>query len=231
MFNEATTLLWLGVVVMGAYHGLNPAMGWPLAVANGLTAKRGAEVLATFVPLGAGHLLAMAMVLVPFALASWLMTWGREIRIGAGGLVVLFGVSRLIYRRHPRWMMRVRPTQLLLWSMLMATAHGAALMLLPFLMGLCEAPVAAIGDSTVVFGHDSVMTLMRMNVGTAATVSLLHSAAMMVSGLVVAWVVYRYVGLHVLRAAWLNLDLVWALCLILSGGVGIAMALSSLSSA
>jgi len=231
MFNEATALLWLGVVVMGAYHGLNPAMGWPLAVANGLTAKRGAEVLATFVPLGAGHLLAMAMVLVPFALASWLMTWGREIRIGAGGLVVLFGVSRLIYRRHPRWMMRVRPTQLLLWSMLMATAHGAALMLLPFLMGLCEAPVAAAGDSTVVFGHDSVMTLMRLNVGTAVTVSLLHSAAMMVSGLVAAWVVYRYVGLQVLRAAWLNLDVVWALCLILSGGVAIAMALSSLSSA
>lgn len=219
-------MLWLGVVVVGAYHGLNPAMGWPLAVANGLTAKRGVAVLVTFVPLGAGHLLAMALVLVPFAMASWLMTWGREIRISAGVLVVLFGLSRLFYRRHPRWMMRVRPTQLLLWSMLMATAHGAALMLLPFLMGLCQAPVATAGNSTGAFDHDSVMALMRLSVGTAVAVSLLHSVAMMISGLAAAWVVYRYVGLRMLRAAWLNLDIVWALSLIVSGGLAIAMALS-----
>jgi hypothetical protein len=227
VFNYATAMLWLGVVVVGAYHGLNPAMGWPLAVANGLTAKRGAAVLVTFVPLGAGHLLAMALVLVPFAMASWLMTWGREIRIGAGVLVVLFGLSSLFYRQHPRWMMRVRPTQLLLWSMLMATAHGAALMLLPFLMGLCQAPVATAGNSTGVFDHDSVMALMRLSVGTAVAVSLLHSVAMMISGLAAAWVVYRYVGLRMLRAAWLNLDIVWALSLIVSGGLAIAMALSS----
>ena len=219
-------MLWLGVVVVGAYHGLNPAMGWPLAVANGLTARRGVAVLVTFVPLGAGHLLAMALVLVPFAMASWLMTWDREIRIGAGVLVVLFGVSRLFYRRHPRWMMRVRPTQLLLWSMLMATAHGAALMLLPFLMGLCQAPVATAVNSTGAFDHDSVMTLMRLSVGTAVAVSLLHSVAMMISGLAAAWVVYRYVGLRMLRAAWLNLDIVWALSLIVSGGLAITMALS-----
>jgi hypothetical protein len=231
VFNETTAMLWLGVAVVGAYHGLNPAMGWPLAVANGLTAKRGAAVLTTFVSLGAGHLLAMALVLVPFALASWLMTWGREIRIGAGVLVVLFGVSRLFLRRHPRWMMRVRPTQLLLWSMLMATAHGAALMLLPFLMGLCEAPAAMADNSTTVFEHESVMALMRLNVGTAVVVSLLHSAAMMITGLAAAWVVYRYVGLRVLRAAWLNLDIMWAFCLTVSGGVAIAMALSSPSAA
>ena len=226
MSNDATAMLWLGVVVVGAYHGLNPAMGWPLAVANGLTARRGVAVLVTFVPLGAGHLLAMALVLVPFAMASWLMTWDREIRIGAGVLVVLFGVSRLFYRRHPRWMMRVRPTQLLLWSMLMATAHGAALMLLPFLMGLCQAPVATAVNSTGAFDHDSVMTLMRLSVGTAVAVSLLHSVAMMISGLAAAWVVYRYVGLRMLRAAWLNLDIVWALSLIVSGGLAITMALS-----
>lgn len=222
-------MLWLGVVVVGAYHGLNPAMGWPLAVANGLTAKRGTAVLGAFVPLGAGHLLAMALVLVPFSLASWLMTWGREIRIGAGVLVVLFGVSRLLYRRHPRWMMRVRPGQLLLWSILMATSHGAALMLLPFLMGLCQSAVETAGNSPGAFEHQSVMALMRLNVGTAVVVSLLHSAAMMASGLAAAWVVYRYVGLRVLRAAWLNLDMVWALCLTVSGGVAIAMALSSTS--
>jgi hypothetical protein len=227
VFNEATATLWLGVVAIGAYHGLNPAMGWPLAVANGLTDKRDRSVFATFVPLGAGHLLAMALVLVPFALLSWLLAWSREIRIGAGMLVVLFGVSRLFLRRHPRWLMRVRPTQLMLWSLLMATAHGAALMLLPFLIGLCEAPTAATARSRGALAHEGVMVLMRSGVSTAVIVSLLHSAAMMASGLAAAWIVYRHLGLRALRTTWLNLDVAWALGLIASGGVAVAMALSS----
>jgi hypothetical protein len=229
VFNEATASLWLGVVAIGIYHGLNPAMGWPLAVANGLTDKRDRSVFATFVPLGAGHLLAMALVLVPFALLSWLLAWSREIRIGARMLVVLFGVSRLFLRRHPRWLMRVRPTQLMLWSLLMATAHGAALMLLPFLMGLCEAPTAATGRSPGAFAHEGVMALMRSSVGTAVIVSLLHSAAMIASGAAAAWIVYRHLGLRALRTTWLNLDVAWALSLIASGGVAVAMALSSAS--
>lgn len=201
-------------------------MGWPLAVANGLGEKRGGAVFATFVPLGAGHLLAMVLVLVPFAFLSWLQTWNREIRVGAGMLIVLFGVSRLFLRRHPRWLMRVRPTQLLLWSLLMATAHGAALMLLPILMGLCETPTTAAGVSSGAFDHEAMMALMRSSVGTAVAVSLLHSAAMIVSGLAAAWIVYRYLGLRALRSAWFNLDKVWALCLIASGTAALAMALS-----
>jgi hypothetical protein len=102
VLDGANAGLWFGVVAIGAYHGLNPAMGWPLAVANGLSEKRGAAVLATFVPLGLGHLLAMALVLVPFAVLSWLLVWQRELRIGAGVLVLLFGVARLFGRRHPR---------------------------------------------------------------------------------------------------------------------------------
>ena len=229
MFDDATAMLWLGVVAIGAYHGLNPAMGWPLAVANGLSEKRDASVFATFVPLGLGHLLAMALVLVPFALLSWLLTWSREIRIGAGALVLLFGVARLVVRRHPRWLMRVRPTQLLLWSLLMATAHGAALMLLPFVMGLCETPAATAGRPPGAFEHESLMALMRSSVATAVVVSLLHSAAMVVSGLAAAWIVYRHLGLRALRSSWLNLDVVWALSLIASGGAAVAMALSSAS--
>ena len=128
MFDDTSAMLWLGVVAIGAYHGLNPAMGWPLAVASGLTEKRGAAVGATFLPLGAGHLLAMALVLVPFSMLSGLLAWSSEIRIGAGALVVLFGASRFFLRGHPRWLMRLRPSQLMLWSLLMATAHGAALM-------------------------------------------------------------------------------------------------------
>lgn len=223
-----TASLWAGVVAIGIYHGLNPAMGWPLAVAQGMSEKRDAAVFATWVPLGAGHLLAMALVLVPFALLTWMLEWSREIRIGAGALVLLFGVSRLLARRHPRWLARIRPTQLALWSFLMATAHGAALMLLPILMGLCETPVAAVvAAPTSVFDHEAVMALMRSSVGTAVIVSLVHTAAMIGSGLGAAWIVYRYLGLGALRAAWLDLDAVWALGLIAAGGAAIATALWS----
>ena len=131
------TALWWTVVAIGAYHGLNPAMGWPLAVANGLGERRDAAVFATVVPLGAGHFLAMAVVLVPFTVLGTVLAWQRPIRIAAGLLVLLFGLYRLVDRRHPRFLARIRPTQLALWSFFIATAHGAALMLLPFALGLC----------------------------------------------------------------------------------------------
>src|SRR5690349_13828501 len=106
--------LWFAVAAIGAYHGLNPAMGWPLAVANGLTERRGSAVVATLGPLAFGHLLAMAVVLLPFALLGALLAWQQPIRIGAGLVVAAFGVWRLVNRRHPRLLARVRPTQLAL---------------------------------------------------------------------------------------------------------------------
>lgn len=219
-------MLWIGVVLIGAYHGLNPAMGWPLAVANGLTERRGAAVGATLASLGLGHLLAVLLVLVPFSVLTGLLEWNREIRLAAGALVVVFGLSRLVWRRHPRWLMRVRPSRLVLWSLLMATAHGAALMLLPVLIGLCQAPAAAtMTPAAGPVDHQAVMTLMRAGVETAVVVCLLHSAAMIASGLAAAWVVYRYVGLRVLQYAWLDLNALWALSLIVSGAAALASSL------
>jgi hypothetical protein len=212
--------VWAAVVVLGLYHGLNPAMGWPLAVANGLGERRGSAVAATWMPLGAGHLLAMALVLVPFALLTWLVQWSRELRLVAGAAVVLFGVSRFWLRRHPRWLARVRPTQLALWSFLMATAHGAALMLIPVLLGLCAPATPAAGP----FDHASAMALMRTGLVAAISVSLVHTAAMIASGLGVAWLVYRYLGLQALRSAWFDLDRVWALGLVVSGAAALATA-------
>jgi hypothetical protein len=142
--------------------------------------------------------------------------------MGAGVLVLLFGVARLFGRRHPRWLVRVRPSQLLLWSFLMATAHGAALMLLPIFIGLCAAPVAA--GPAGIFDHENVMALMRTNLGTAVLVSLVHSAAMIVAGLGLAWLVYRSLGLRVLRSTWFDLDRVWAASLIAAGIAAVAMA-------
>ncbi len=225
MIDDGRAMLWLGVVAVGAYHGLNPAMGWPLAVANGMTERRGSAVLATFVPLGAGHLLAMLLVLLPYALLGALLAWQRELRIAAAALVLLFGAALLLRRRrHPRWLARVKPTRLLLWSLLMATAHGAALMLLPMLMGLCRAPADALGRPPGAFTHAGVMALMAGDLGTAVAVALLHTASMVGAGLAGAWLVYRCFGLRALRSGWFDLDRVWAASLIAAGGTGIAMA-------
>lgn len=225
-----TTALWLTIVAIGIYHGLNPAMGWPLAVANGMAERRTRSLLATVLPLGGGHFAAMAVVLVPFAWLTWYAEWGRAIRIGAGALVVLFGIFKLIERRHPRALARIRPTRLVWWSFLMATAHGAGLMLLPFMLGLCITPPAAVAATGVAalpeLGHAMVMNyLARSNAVVAVSVAAVHTLAMMLAGLAMAWAVYRYFGLRFLRRAWLNLDAVWGASLIVAGAAGAGMAI------
>ncbi|MDB5868049.1 MAG: hypothetical protein JWP96_381 [Polaromonas sp.] len=205
-------------------------MGWPLAVANGMAQQRASAVFATLLPLGGGHFMAMAVVLVPFAWLSWYVAWSREIRLGAGMLVLLFGVFKLLKRRHPRALARIRPTQLAWWSFLMATAHGAGLMLVPFMLGLCAtAPVAVeeLAAATVQeAGHATVMNyLAQSSVATAVAVAAVHTLAMMVAGLGMAWAVYRYLGLRFLRRVWLDLDVVWGLSLVIAGAAGAGMAL------
>ena len=221
----ASAWLWAGVVLLGVYHGLNPAMGWPLAVARGLDDRHGRAVWGAWLPLGAGHLLAMALVLLPFALLSWLMQWSREIRIGAGVLVLLFGAALLMpwsraLHRH-RWLARIRPTQLALWSFVMASVHGAGLMLLPIFIGLCDSSAAAGGLADA----DALRAqLMRQGLGTALMVSLVHTLAMIGAGLGLAWLVYRYLGLRALQRAWLNLDKIWAIGLMVAGLAALATA-------
>ena len=209
-----TDVLWLAVVGLGLYHGLNPAMGWPLAVANGMTDRRAASVFATLLPLGGGHFAAIAVGLAPFALLGWYVEWSRAIRIGAGLAVLLFGVFKLFYKRHPRMLARIAPTRLAWWSFLMATAHGAGLMLAPFMLGLCAAP-----------GHDALAAgLARATIGTALGVAVVHTVATLLAGIAIAWIVYRYLGLGFLRRAWLNLDAVWGVSLVLAGAAGIGLA-------
>ena len=222
---NATAAIWLTIIAVGLYHGLNPAMGWPLAVANGLTERRAGAVLSTLLPLGGGHFAAMAVVLAPFAWLSLYVQWSREIRLGAGAFVLLFGIFKLVNRQHPRALVRVRPTQLAWWSFLMTTAHGAGLMLVPFMLGLCAPP----GDGVTTApdaAHVTVMNyLARSNVATAFTVAAVHTLAMMLAGLGAAWAVYRYLGLQFLRRAWLDLDRVWGASLVIAGAAGIALAL------
>jgi hypothetical protein len=210
-----TAALWFAVLALGLYHGLNPAMGWPLAVANGMTDRRARSVFATLLPLGGGHFMAIAVALLPFAWLGWYVEWSRAIRIGAGAAVLLFGVFKLIRRRHPRLLARIPPTRLAWWSFLMATAHGAGLMLVPAMLGLCAAP-----------GHrDVASTLAAAPLGIAMLVASVHTLATLFAGIGIAWVVYRYLGLAFLRHAWLNLDAVWGASLVLAGAAGIGLAI------
>jgi hypothetical protein len=218
---NATAALWLTVLGLGHYHGLNPGMGWPLAVANGLTERRAGAVFRTVLPLGGGHFAAMAVVLVPLPAPAWYEQWSREIRIAAGTLVLLFGVYRMVDRRHPRALARVPPTRLAWWSFLMATAHGAGLMLVPFTLGLC-AP-AGPGMEGAHAALDDVLA--RSGLLTAVAVAAVHTLAMMAAGLAIAWAVYRYLGLQFLRRSWFNLELAWAASLVLAGAAGVWMAL------
>jgi hypothetical protein len=209
-----TDALWLTVVALGLYHGLNPAMGWPLAVAKGMTERRAASLFATMLPLGGGHFLAIAVALAPFAWLGWYLEWSRAIRIGAGLAVLLFGIYKLLRRRHPRMLARIAPTRLAWWSFLMATAHGAGLMLVPFMLGLCAAPAP---------DHHAMMAQADMR--TALLIATVHTLATLLAGIGMAWIVYRYLGLRVLQRVWFNLDAVWGASLVLAGAAGVLLAM------
>src|SRR5947199_3409473 len=167
--------LWLAVVASGLYHGVNPGMGWPLAVSAGLMERSSRALVAALWPLWVGHLLAMLLVLLPFALLVTLVEWQRQIQIGASLLVIGFGIFRFADRRHPRVLARIRPTQLGLWSFAVAIAHGAGLMLVPIYLGLCQA-------SDLDRGHEAAGALIKANLGMAVLVSVVHSAAMIAAG-------------------------------------------------
>jgi hypothetical protein len=212
-----TAGLWLVVAGSGIYHGINPGMGWPLAVSAGLMGKGRRDLLAALGPLAVGHFLAMAGILLPFAAMAALVTWQREIRIGAGLVVIMAGIYLLINRRHPRFLARIRPTQLALWSFAVATAHGAGLMLVPIYLGLCR-------TQEMDAGHQAAATLIGGNLLTAITVSAVHALAMIVSGGIIAFAVHKWMSLNFISKSWFNLDIVWALSLILVGGIGVASA-------
>jgi hypothetical protein len=212
--------LWLAVVASGLYHGANPGMGWPLAVSAGLMERSSRALVAALWPLTVGHLLAMLVVIFPFALLVAIVEWQRQIQIGASLLIIGFGIFRFVNRSHPRVLARIRPTQLGLWSFAVAIAHGAGLMLVPIYLGLCRA-------ADLNRGHEAAGALVNANLGMAVLVSFVHSAAMIAAGGFLAWLVYRHLGLKFVSRSWFNLDATWAISLILVGALSLAINLAS----
>jgi hypothetical protein len=209
------TALWWAVIFSGMYHGLNPGMGWPLAVSAALMERRRWAMPQALGLLAVGHFIAMIGILLPFSLMFFLVEWDAEIRIGAGILVIAMGIYLLINRRHPKILSRIHPSRLALWSFLAATAHGAGLMLVPIYLGICD--LAA--DDT---GHLAAQSLMGNTIATAFIVALVHTMTMTLSGGAVAVVIHQWLGLKFLSKTWLNLDTVWALSLVVVGAFGIA---------
>ena len=216
----APAALWLAVVASGLYHGVNPGMGWPLAVSAGLMERSSRALVAALWPLTVGHLLAMLVVLLPFSLLVAVVQWQRQIQISASILVIGFGIFRLINQRHPRALARIRPTQLAIWSFAVAIAHGAGLMLVPIYLGLCRA-------ANISRGHEAAGALINASLSMAVLVSVVHSIAMIAAGGFLAWLVYRHLGLKFVSRSWFNLDTTWAFSLILVGALSLAITLAS----
>jgi hypothetical protein len=219
MLGDMTTVtaLWWAVIFSGFYHGINPGMGWPLAVSAALMERKHSAMPKALAMLAAGHFLAMIAILLPFSLMIFLVEWEMHIRVGAGLLVIGMGIYLLINRRHPKILARIHPARLALWSFLAAMAHGAGLMLVPIFLGIC-----AVGAEDT--GHVAAQALMGSNVKTAFVVALVHTVAMTVAGGVIALIIYLWLGLKFLSKTWFNLDVVWALSLVLVGVFGVSFA-------
>jgi hypothetical protein len=201
---------WAALLGLGAFHGINPGMGWLFAVALGLQERRRGAVFGALLPLGIGHALAVGAAIV-LALLVGVVVPLQWLRWLVALILVAFGVSRLLRHRHPSWAsMRVSKAGLTLWSFLMASAHGAGLMVVPIFLGMAV-PTAYEG------GHGFAM---GSTPATALLATSLHAAGYLVVTAAVAFLVFEKLGVGMLRKAWFNLDLVWAVALIGTGLIG-----------
>ena len=204
-------LPWLALIVLGAYHGVNPAMGWLFAVALGLQRKSRRAVIGALLPIAVGHEGAVALAVVLISGARLLVSTDLLRIVGALALIGFGGFKLLRPFSHPKWVgMNVTSGDLVVWSFLMSSAHGAGLMLFPILLGL--------PSLTTDTGNDVVDAgLSISSLGLDVLAVLVHSAAMLLVMGIVAIVVYERLGVRILRRAWINLDLIWAGAVILAG--------------
>jgi hypothetical protein len=206
--------------MLGAYHGIDPSMGWLFAVALGLQERRRSKVITALFPIAIGHLLSVALIVGLIAVAMKPASgWFRP--VGAA-TVIAFGLFRLWRpRAHPRWVaMRVNSAELAVWSFLMATAHGAGLMLFPILLDLCSATVSAQMHHAITMTIPAHLTL---GVAQTAAIVALHTGAMLLVMGTVAIAVYEWIGLRILRSAWFNLDAIWAGALVAAGALSLVI--------
>jgi len=227
MLDLSSSWPWLSLLALGAFHGLNPAMGWLFAVALGLQERRLRAVTAALGPIALGHALAIGVAVGAVSMLGLVIP--QRLLLALGGTALLgFAAYKIATRfRHPRWVgMRVTPRELVLWSFLMASAHGAGLMLVPVLVGLRGEGVSSALAHAGHLGHagHQPMAANEALLPALAAVSL-HAAAMLAVAGAIAVVVYQKLGVEVLRRAWVNLDLLWVGALVVTGGIALGLGL------
>jgi len=202
---------WAALALLGAYHGLNPGMGWLFAVARGLQERKREAVLGSLLPIALGHEASIVVVVIAVSLTEQFVP-PFFVRLLAALVLVTFGVYKLAKPlSHPKGFgMRIGFAGLAAWSFLMSSAHGAGLMLAPILLGL---PVAGAYHS---LGEITMQAVFAASI---------HVTAMLLVMGIVAIVVYEKVGLRILRRGWVNMDLAWSLVLIASGAITLFTAL------
>lgn len=205
---------WSALFLLGAWHGVNPGMGWLFAVALGMQEKSARAVVRSLAPIALGHALAIGVVVLLARLIQIVLPL-QYVKIAVAGALLALGLYRIIRSRHFRWGgMQVGFSELTIWSFLMASAHGAGLMVLPVVLGIPS--VRAAGEH-----HMHVSSSLDPLTGVYAT--LVHTAGYLLVTAAVALLVYQKFGLALLRKAWLNLDLVWAVALIATGCVALVV--------
>jgi hypothetical protein len=205
-----TSTAWWLMLLLGAYHGLNPGMGWLFAVALGMQEHKGSAVARSLIPIALGHALAIGGVVLVAAFLGMTLPL-VVIRYSVAVILVGLGIYCLVRHQHPRWVrMQVGFWDLTVWSFLMASAHGAGLMVVPVLLGssMVEAQESMAGHNHMASAASPLAGLLATGVHTFAYLA--------VTGLV-AWVVYRKFGLALLRKTWFNFDLLWAVALVATG--------------
>jgi hypothetical protein len=221
LFSVSGLWPWLAVSGLGIFHGINPAMGWLFAVALGLQEQKRAAVLRALPPIALGHALSIGIIItvVLFARVSLSHT---TLKIAAAAVLFAFGLYRLFRSRHPNWVgMRVGFGDLTLWSFIMASAHGAGLMLIPLFLKSFQAPLAP--DMSRMGSHMSMHPISASEFANFSTPFLLigsilvHTCGYLLATGLVAMLVYEKLGVGILRRAWFNVDLFWMLALMITG--------------
>jgi hypothetical protein len=208
-----SALPWLTMIGFGAYHGLNPGMGWLFALSVGLQQRSERAIWLSLLPITAGHAASLVLVAV-LVLTGFRFIPAELLQLATGLMLIGFGLYKVFrYYRHPRWVgMKVGMRDLARWSFLMAMAHGAGLMIAPALLDISAA--AEHGEHAAHAAGSSGSAGVLLGV-------LLHTGAMLLVMSIIAWFVYRRFGLAVLRQKWINFDLIWALALLVVGGIAL----------
>ena len=205
---------WMAMIALGAYHGINPGMGWLFAVALGMQQGRASGVWRALPPIAIGHAAAVGLVVAVAALVQVVIPL-EALKLVVAATLVTLGGYRLWRHRHPRFGgMQVGFRDLTVWSFLMASAHGAGVMVLPFVLDVDATVSAQVGEHA----HHA-LSIASSNPWIDAMAVGIHSLTYLLVTALIAWVVYRKVGLAVLRTAWFNLDWLWAGALVVTGVV------------